>query len=142
MPVLKIKNNGKWVEIAGGSGGGGSGSIEIDDIITIDLDGAVEGSPNAINADTLGGRAASEYATESYVSAKIAEAQLGGGGDSEDIDLSGYATKDDLSGFITESALVDYAKKSEIPDVSAFQTAEQVSSLINEALGVIENGSY
>ena len=68
------------------------------------------------------------------------------------IDLSGYATKEDLNGFIreipseyvTESELnakgyltehqnlSDYAKKSEIPDVSDFQTAEQVASLISE----------
>lgn len=39
-----------------------SGSMEIEDIVTIDLDGAVEGSPNTINADTLGGKAASEFA--------------------------------------------------------------------------------
>ena len=61
MPVFKIKQNGEWINIAGGGG---------------------------------------------------------------NVDLSNYATKD------------------EIPDVSAFQTAEQVSLLINEALGVIENGSY
>lgn len=41
-----------------------------------------------------------------------------GGGD---VDLSNYATKD---------------------EISEFQTAEQVQSLIDEALGVIENGSY
>lgn len=35
------------------------------------------------------------YATESYVSNAIAEAQLGGSGGT--IDLSGYATKDDLN---------------------------------------------
>ena len=29
-----------------------------------------------------------------------------------------------------------------IPDTSAFQTEAQVKALINEALGVIENGSY
>ena len=89
MPVLKIKQNGEWVNIAGG------GAAEIEDVITLDLEGAVSGEASGINADTLGGKAASEYAT-----------------------------------------------KDEIPDVSAFQTAEQVSSLINEALGVIENGSY
>lgn len=36
----------------------------------------------------------------------------------------------------------DYALKSEIPDVSGFQTEEQVNTLINQALGVIENGTY
>ena len=70
-----------------------------------------------MNADTLGGHPASDfalaydvenmtyedvgaapagnYATESFVTNKIAEAQLSGGG-SGDIDLSGYATKDDI----------------------------------------------
>ena len=47
-----------------------------------------------INADTLGGLPADDYATQAFVANKIAEAQLGGGGD---IDLSGYATKDDLN---------------------------------------------
>ena len=119
------------------------------DTITVDLDNTNIGSPHNINADSLGGRPATDYATENYVLSKIAEAQLGGG-DNGNIDLSGYATKEDLNKFITEipseyvtnSELIDYAKKSEIPDVSAFQTAEQVASLINEALGVIENGSY
>ena len=48
-----------------------------------------------VNADTLGGRLAEEYATQNYVATKIAEAQLGG--DGGDIDLSGYATKDEVS---------------------------------------------
>ena len=119
------------------------------DTITVDLDNTNIGFPHNINADSLGGRPATDYATENYVLAKIAEAQLGGG-DSGNIDLSSYATKEDLNNFITEipseyvtnSELTDYAKKSEIPDTSAFLTAEQVSLLINEALGVIENGSY
>lgn len=98
-------------------------SEEIDNAgsIDIDLDVSNEGEANPVNADTLGGISASDYATESYVNDKIAEAQFGGG-----------------SGVV----LSDYAKKSDIPDISAFQTAEQVSTLINEALGVIENGSY
>lgn len=37
-------------------------------------------------------------ATESFVTTKIAEAQLGGG-EGGDIDLSGYATKDDLAAY-------------------------------------------
>ena len=84
MPVFKIKQNGEWINIAGGGG-----TI---DGVSQDFDDVVNGTPNGINADTLDGKLASEY-----------------------------ATKD---------------------DISAFQTAEQVSSLINEALGVIENGSY
>ena len=38
-----------------------------------------------------------EYATQSYVTTKIAEAQLSGGNGSGNIDLSGYATKDELA---------------------------------------------
>jgi hypothetical protein len=80
------------------------------------------------------------YATEAFVTNKIAEAKLEGEG--EPIDLSGYATKDDIRGFITEipseyvteselatkgyltehQDLSGYAKKSEIPDVSNFIT--------------------
>lgn len=54
----------------------------------------------AINADTLGGHPASDfapagnYATESFVTNKIAQAQLSGGGD---IDLSGFATIEQLN---------------------------------------------
>ena len=65
----------------------------------------------------------------------------------KEVDLSGYALKSeipDVSG---------YALKSEIPDVSnyitmsqveakGYQTANDVASAINEALGVIENGTY
>ena len=36
----------------------------------------------------------------------------------------------------------EVALKTDIPDVSGFQTEEQVNTLINQALGVIENGSY
>jgi len=46
MPVLKMKQNGEWVDIAGG----GAGSIDID------LEDVNVGNPNPINADTLGGK--------------------------------------------------------------------------------------
>lgn len=36
----------------------------------------------------------------------------------------------------------EYAKLTDIPDVSEYQTEAQVNALINQALGVIENGSY
>lgn len=45
-----------------------------------------------INADTLGGRPAEEFATQNYVATEIAKAQLGG--DNNEIDLSGYATQE------------------------------------------------
>lgn len=49
----------------------------------------------------------------------------GGGGD---VDLSNYYTKSEVD--------------AKIPDVSGYQTAEQVQAAINTALGVIENGTY
>lgn len=53
-----------------------------------------------INADTLGGRPAEEFATQTFVTTKIAEAQVGGG--SGDIDLSGFATTDDVTNAIRD----------------------------------------
>lgn len=49
-----------------------------------------------VNADLLGGRPAGEYATQNYVANEIAKAQLEG----EDVDLSGYATKDEMNAAI------------------------------------------
>lgn len=59
-------------------------------------DDSVDSTAEVINADTLGGLPAENYATQSFVTNKIAEAQLSGGEGSE-IDLSGYATKDELN---------------------------------------------
>jgi hypothetical protein len=70
--------------------------------------------------------------------------------------LDGYATEQyvkDAINAIPEKDMSNYALKTEIPDVSGFttmgaveakgyQTESQVNSLINTALGVIENGSY
>lgn len=61
------------------------------------------------------------------------------------VDLSNYYTKEqiDAKGYLTEhQSLANYALKSEIPDVSGYQTEAQVQTLINNALGVIENGTY
>ena len=69
-------------------------------------------------------------------------------------DLSNYYTKTEIDnkGYLT--AIPDtYALKTDIPDVSSFttmaaveakgyQTASDVTTLINNALGVIENGTY
>ena len=44
-------------------------------------------------------------------------------------------------GVIEEDTNV-FAKTTDIPDVSGFQTEAQVNTLINNALGVIENGTY
>lgn len=51
------------------------------------------------------------------------------------IDPSGEAGSFDVD-------LSEYALKSEIPDVSPFQTEEQVKSLIDLALEEVENGAY
>ena len=56
-----------------------------------------------------------------------------------------YVTESELDakGYLTEHQSLDgYAKLTDIPDVSGFQTEAQVNTLINNALGVIENGAY
>ena len=63
-----------------------------DVVYSSEEDGAETTVP--MDADTLGGLPASEYATSNYVKNEIANAQLGGGGD---VDLSGLATKDELT---------------------------------------------
>lgn len=45
-------------------------------------------------------------------------------------------------GTIVEEYLEGYAKTTDIPDVSGYQTAEQVQTAIENYVGVIENGSY
>lgn len=98
----------------------------------------------------------SEFATKQDI-----ESALSGYAKVEDIpdmpDLSGYALKSDIPEPIDTSVFAlkteipapidtsNFATKDEIPvvpDVSGFQTEQQVNTLINNALGVIENGSY
>lgn len=90
----------------------------------------------------------SNFATVQYVNEQIAAIDI------PEVDLSGYAKKTDLDDFITavqvdekiaaipQPDLSEYAKMTDIPDVSGYQTEEQVNALINTALGVIENGTY
>lgn len=55
------------------------------------------------------------------------------------IDLSDYALKSEIP------SLDEYAKMTDIPDVSGYQTEDQVNALINTALnniGVAEDGAY
>lgn len=85
-----------------------------------------------------------ELATKKYVDDAIANVEVGGGGS---VDLTGYATEEYVdekfnSIKIPEVDLTGYALKSEIPDTSAFQTEDEVKSLINLALGEVENGTY
>lgn len=56
-----------------------------------------------------------------------------------DAAIEPYAKKTDIP---EQPDLSGYALKTDIPDVSGYQTAEQVQAAINEALGVIENGTY
>lgn len=56
-----------------------------------DSDGT--GASVPIDADSLGGLPADNFASKDYVAVKIAEASMEG----SDIDLSGYATKDELN---------------------------------------------
>jgi hypothetical protein len=53
--------------------------------------------------------------------------------------LDTYALKTEIP---TVPSLEPYALKTEIPDVSVFITEDDVNTLINAALGVIENGTY
>ena len=63
------------------------------------------------------------YATESWVSAEIAKAQLEG----EDVDLSGYATKDDIKDFATEQFVTDRISEIQIPSVEGLATEAWVN---------------
>ena len=65
----------------------------------------------------------SGYATESFVTNKIAEAQLGGDGEGA-IDLSGYATKDDLVNYATKDDLIDYVTED---DLNGYVTEDDLS---------------
>lgn len=98
-------------------------------------------------------------ATKEYVTQKISEAQLSGDGTT--VDLSNYYTKSETDKAISDAVgaieipeagevdLSNYYTKSEvdakIPDVSGYQTAEEVQSAITEALnaiGVAEEVSF
>ena len=85
-----------------------------------------------------------EYATQNYVSAKIAEAQLSGG----EVDLSAYATKDDLktkidyevdigSGIelpiVFDGSYNSLTDKPEIPSLEGYATETYVTNKISEA---------
>lgn len=87
----------------------------------------------------------SGYYTKSETDAAIKSAvdaiEIPEGG--SDADLSNYYTKAEVDAKIP--SLDGYAKTSDIPDVSGYQTAEEVQSAINEALsaiGIAEEGSF
>lgn len=66
----------------------------LESVVYIDTN-VIQSTTVPVNADTLGGVRADEYATQAFVTNKIAEVQLGGSDNG--VDLSGYATKDDLN---------------------------------------------
>ena len=69
------------------------------------------------------------YATEDYVKQEIAAIP--------EVDLSNYYSKTEIDNQVS-------TLESDITTINnaGYQTAEQVNAAINEALGVIENGSY
>ena len=144
MPVLKIYKNGSWETINGGSGGSSSDADTLDGMHAdefaqaSDLDQKVSYSDDpvyayedsediyadTINADTLQGHPASDFATPAFVTNKIAEAQLGGGSGGESIDLSGLATKDELNALDTE-VKTKYVLSSKV-NIQTFITMDQI----------------
>ena len=66
------------------------------------------------------------YATESWVSAEIAKAQLEG----EDVDLSGYATKDDIKDFATEQFVTDRISEIQMPETDHLATKDEVANAV------------
>lgn len=75
----------------------------LDQVAYVDINNS-EAAVAPLNADTLAGFPADNYASKTFVTNKIAEAQLGGG-DSGNIDLSGFATKDDIAALATKEEL-------------------------------------
>lgn len=74
----------------------------------------------------------SNKVTETFVINKIAEAQLGGGSD-EDIDLSGFATKDDISTLETElNTKVDIDGSSNMTGMLKFKPENGTSVITTE----------
>ena len=74
------------------------------------------------------------YATETFVTNKIAEAQLAGG--ETEIDLSGYATKDDLllkSDSDHIHSYIELTDTPEIPSIEGLATEDFVTNKIAEA---------
>lgn len=87
--------------------------------VSVELDDTESGVVPKTNANQLGGIDAEAYATKAFVSAEIANAQLGGG-EGADIDLSGFMLKTDtavdsekLGGIEAEN----YALKSDLEDL-------------------------
>ena len=59
-----------------------------------------------------------------------------------DADKQQIAGLVDLTNYATTTYVDNAVSNIQVPDVSGFQTEEQVLALINQQLGVIENGTY
>ena len=85
-----------------------------------------------------------EYAKKTELPTKVSQLQNDAGYLTEHQSLAGYATEEYVDGKIAEipgTDLSNYYTKTEI-DNKGYQTASDVTTLINNALGVIENGTY
>lgn len=86
---------------------------------TEEVNAAIEQAVSAIKIPSLEG-----YATEEFVTQKI----------SENVDLSGYATKDDIKDFVTSGWVESQGFLTEIPTDSIKQiSAEEVAKIVNSA---------
>lgn len=83
-------------------------------------------------------------ATEKYVDDAIAS--IPSGGESESVEEvyvgADEPTDANVKLWIDTDETVEYALKTDIPDTTGFITEAQATELINEAIGVIENGTY
>lgn len=79
------------------------------------------------------------YATKGYVNDAIANIPTGGGAD-----LSNYYNKTETENLVNTAVgnISIPTNVSQLNNDAGYQTAAQVTALINDALGVIENGSY
>lgn len=119
----------------GGSSGGGAKEVHIgtdeptgDEVIWIDPSEEAD----VIPTKTSQLENDSKFVNEDYVNKKIAEIEFNG----EDIDLSEYAKKTDIPD------VSNFAKKSDIPSIDGLATEEFVNTAIQNALEVVENGTY
>ena len=82
----------------------------------------------------------SNYYTKAEVDEAIASIDI----PDVEVDLSGYYTKEEVDNKVgvLESGITSNTAKIATIENAGYQTAEQVQTAINNALGVIENGTY
>ena len=136
--------------VVGGEGSGGTTADLTDYYTKSEVDALIPDVSGYATDDDVA-EAVSGLATETFVTTKIAEAELSGGNGGS-VDLSGYATKDEIptktsqltndSGFLTEHQSLDaYALKTEIPDTSGFATTTYVDEKVAAAGGGSGDGT-